>query len=266
MEILQEKMNSSDFFNGEVSKRMKLPQKLSEKGIIDIYIQNKPRQFKIEYEFEGKPQKAISLPILEFPFPTVEPLKDLADGTMSIETVTEVMGFIILELSPHWNTIHNGNGNNDHDGLTDEYAESLNRASNRTIPKFEEDELKEISNRDYPGFIINAIKREVKRDDVLIRQVFYTALSAYTFEPINLGIISPTSEGKTYTTMKVVQYFPKQDVWLIGNMSDKALIRQKGILINSRTRLKKQITKISNQISYKLIGFRPCFSTNFPIL
>jgi hypothetical protein len=143
----------------------------------------------------------------------------------------------------------NDNGNGNGDGLTDEYAESLNRASNRTIPKFEEEELAEIPNRDYPGFIINAIKREVKRDDVLIRQIFYTAMSAYTFEPINLGIISPTSEGKTYTTMKVVQYFPKDDVWLIGNMSDKALIRQRGILINSKGEsIQKQIDELDKKL------------------
>ena len=237
-------MSSSDFFNGEPSKRMKLSQKLSEKGIIDIYIQNKPRQFRIEYEFEGKPQKAISLPILEFPFPTVEPLKDLVDGTMNIETVTEVMGFIILELSPHWSKIYNGYN----DGLTDEYAESLNRA-NRTIPKFEEDELAEIPNRDYSGFVIKVCKKEVKRDDVLIRQVFYTASSKDTFDPINLGIICPTSEGKTYTTMKVMQHFPKEDVWIIGQMSNKALIRQKGILINSKGEtIQEQIDKLRTEI------------------
>ena len=144
------------------------------------------------------------------------------------------------------NDNNNGDGNND--GLTDEYAESLNNAS-RPVPKSAEDELAEIPNRDYPGFIINAIKREVKRDDVLIRQVFYTALSAYTFEPINLGIISPTSEGKTYTTMKVVQYFPREDVWLIGNMSDKALIRQRGILINSKGEsIQKQIDELKDEL------------------
>lgn len=135
------------------------------------------------------------------------------------------------------------------DGLTDEYAESLNRASNRTIPKFPEDELKEIPDRNYPEFIIKTIKKEVKRDDVLIRQVLYTGLSAYTFDPQNLAINSPTSEGKTYTTEKVMQYFPKDDVWSIGNMSDKALIRQKGILINSKGEsIQKQIDELNEKL------------------
>ncbi len=135
------------------------------------------------------------------------------------------------------------------DGLTDEYAESLNRASNRTIPKFEEDEIPEIPNRDYPEFIINTVKKEVKRDDVLIRQVLYTALSTYTFDPQNLVINSPTSEGKTYTTQKVMQYFPEEDVWSIGNMSDKALIRQKGILINSKGEsIQKRVDELKEEL------------------
>jgi hypothetical protein len=60
------------------------------------------------------------------------------------------------------------NGSDNADGLTDEYAMALNNA-NRAVPKFEEDELAEIPNRDYSGFVINTIKKEVKRDDVLIR-------------------------------------------------------------------------------------------------
>ena len=149
------------------------------------------------------------------------------------------------EANANDNANANTNTNANNDGLTDEYAESLNRASNRTIPKFEEDELAEIPNTDYPGFIINAIKKEVKRDDVLIRQVFYTGLSAYTFAPMNLFIISPTSEGKTYTTEKVIQYFPKEDVWMMGQMSNKALVRQRGILINSKGEsIQEQVDKL----------------------
>ena len=124
---------NDNFFDGEQTKRMKLTQKLLDKGIMDIYIQNKPRQFKIEYEFNGQPQKAIEIPVLEFPFPTVEPIKNLVDGTMNIETVTEIMGYIILNLGEHWDQIYDGNGdgngNGQGDGLTDEYAKSLNDAN-----------------------------------------------------------------------------------------------------------------------------------------
>src|SRR5206468_8851376 len=107
----------------------------------------------------------------------------------------------------------------------------------------------EIPKRDYSGHVIETIKKEVKRDDVLVRQVFYTALSAYTFDPINLGILSPTSEGKSYTTEKVTKYFPKEDIWNIGAWSNKVLIRQKGVLINSKGEsIQKQIDKLRDEI------------------
>ena len=56
-------------------------------------------------------------------------------------------------------------------------------------------------------------------------------LSTYTFDPINLGIIAPTSEGKTYVVTSALKVFPQEDVWYIGNMSTKVLVRQKGILV-----------------------------------
>jgi hypothetical protein len=154
---------------------------------------------------------------------------------------TELLGPCMYE----YYQVHRDKDDDDNDnGLTDKYAQSLNNAS-KPVLKSDEDELAEIPNRDYAGYVINTVKKEVKRDDVLVRQVFYTALSAYTFDPLNLGILCPTSEGKTYTTMKVMQYFPKEDVWLIGQMSNKALVRQKGILINSKGEsIQEQIDKL----------------------
>jgi hypothetical protein len=140
------------------------------------------------------------------------------------------------------------NGNDNADGITDEYTKALDTA-NKANPKFEEDQLAEIPDRSYPEFIIKTIKKEVKRDDIVIRQVLYTGLSTYTFDPQNLGIMCTTSTGKTYTTMKVMQYFPESDVWSIGAMSDKALIRQKGILINSKGEsIQKQIDELKDEL------------------
>ncbi|MGH9973014.1 MAG: hypothetical protein ACRD93_03855, partial [Nitrososphaeraceae archaeon] len=188
---------------------------------------------------------------------TAENYERVFNGKTDSKTKENVLLIMSDGLAPYmFEFVKNGgvygygivNGNDNGDGLTDEYATALNNASS-SIPKFPEDELAEIPNRDYSGFVIKACKKEVKRDDVLIRQVFYTVTSAYTLDPINLGIISPTSEGKTYTTMKVVQYFPKEDVWLIGQMSDKALIRQKGILINSKGEsIQKQIDKLREEL------------------
>lgn len=108
----------------------------------------------------------------------------------------------------------------------------------------------EIPNKEYIEYIISTIKRTVKREDVLIRQVLYAALSTYTFDPINLGIVAPTSEGKTYVVTQVIRYFPKEDVWNIGSMSTKVLIRQKGTLVDSNYEpIKEKINELKKLIS-----------------
>ena len=44
--------------------------------------------------------------------------------------------------------------------------------------------------------------------------------------------MAPTSEGKTYPVTKVMKYAPPDDVWLIGAMSPKTLVRQNGNLVD----------------------------------
>ena len=85
--------------------------------------------------------------------------------------------------------------------------------------------------------------------DTNIRIVLYAGLSCYTFNPISVVVRAPTSEGKTYMVSVVISFFPKEDVWLIGSMSPKALIRLYGILVDKNNqpiadevrRLKKEI-------------------------
>ena len=96
----------------------------------------------------------------------------------------------------------------------------------------DEQELKsKINNDDYVEYVIQTVKKTVKCEDALIRQILYTGLSSYIHDdPINLGIIAPTSEGKTYPVEECIQYFPKTDVYKVGSMSAKVLVRQRGIL------------------------------------
>ena len=98
----------------------------------------------------------------------------------------------------------------------------------------DEQELKsKIRNSDFVEFIVRAVKKTVKCEDALIRQILYTGLSSYIQDdPINLGIIAPTSEGKTYPVEECMKFFPREDVYKVGSMSTKVLVRQKGILID----------------------------------
>ncbi len=65
--------------------------------------------------------------------------------------------------------------------------------------------------------------------------VFYAGCRTWTFDPINIGISAPTSEGKTYTVLQTLQYFPSKDVKNIGSMSPKVIIRQDSTLVDGNT-------------------------------
>jgi hypothetical protein len=115
-------------------------------------------------------------------------------------------------------------------------------------------ELKsKILNTGFTDFVIRTAKKTIKREDSLIRQVFYTGLSAYSNNPLSIGIKAPTSEGKTYVIKEtIMKFFPKNDVSIIGSMSPKVIIRQKGKLVNSNTTepLEPKIREIKKQISF----------------
>ena len=65
--------------------------------------------------------------------------------------------------------------------------------------------------RQYLEYIVQTVQKTVKCEDSLIKQILYTGFSSYIEDdPINLGIIAPTSEGKTYAVIETLQYFPKK--------------------------------------------------------
>ena len=54
-----------------------------------------------------------------------------------------------------------------------------------------------VPDQDYIEKIVDTVKKTVRCEDSLIRQILYTAASKNTADPQNLGILCPTSEGKT---------------------------------------------------------------------
>jgi hypothetical protein len=114
-------------------------------------------------------------------------------------------------------------------------SSSLTNCHNNII--IDEQELKSrIHNSDPFEYLVKNVKKTVKCEDPLIKQILYTGFSAYVEDdPLNLGVLAPTSEGKTYAITESLQYFPNEDVLYIGQMSPKVLVRQKGILIDKKT-------------------------------
>lgn len=106
-----------------------------------------------------------------------------------------------------------------------------------------------ISDKDFAEFVIKTIKRTVRQEDSLVRQIFYTGLSKDSANPLNLAVLAPTSEGKTYPVLESLQYFPKEEIWKIGSMSPKVIIRQSGILVdNNNQPLADRIKELKRKI------------------
>lgn len=80
-------------------------------------------------------------------------------------------------------------------------------------------------------YCISVILKEAKQESRLVRQLMYTMLSAYTNNPLNLGINSPSGEGKNWVLEKVSEKFPKEDVQSLSGMTEKALFHKKGVLV-----------------------------------
>lgn len=69
-------------------------------------------------------------------------------------------------------------------------------------------------------------------EKILVKKILRVGFSAYTNNPINLGLMAPSSEGKTYAVVHVMELFPKEDVIFVGGMSPTAFIHARGIIVN----------------------------------
>ena len=59
-------------------------------------------------------------------------------------------------------------------------------------------------------YAISIVSKTVKCDDSLVRGIFYAGCSAWSYDPMNLVISAPTSEGKTYTVLETLPIFSNQ--------------------------------------------------------
>ncbi|MGQ9507684.1 MAG: hypothetical protein ACUVTB_07535 [Candidatus Bathycorpusculaceae bacterium] len=81
-------------------------------------------------------------------------------------------------------------------------------------------------------YIHQDLDKRVKRDKATKLSVFFTGLSAYLPEPINLFLKGESGVGKSYNVVETLKYYPEEDIWFLGGLSPKALIHSYGILLN----------------------------------
>ncbi|MEM4973139.1 MAG: hypothetical protein QXR87_05470 [Candidatus Hadarchaeales archaeon] len=81
------------------------------------------------------------------------------------------------------------------------------------------------------SFVRGVLEKRIKRDEVTKLSVFFTGLSAYTGEPINLFLKGESSIGKSYNAKEALRHFPAEDIWFLGGLSPKALVHQHGTIL-----------------------------------
>ncbi|MPZ07233.1 MAG: hypothetical protein GEU26_12605 [Nitrososphaeraceae archaeon] len=81
-------------------------------------------------------------------------------------------------------------------------------------------------------YCVSIIVKEARNEERLVKQLIYTMLSAYTNNPFNLGINSPSGEGKNWVLRKVAEKFPREDITFLSHMTERALFHRKGTLVH----------------------------------
>ena len=70
--------------------------------------------------------------------------------------------------------------------------------------------------------IVRILSKEVKQEEENIERVLLCGLSTFTSNPINLRILAPASEGKSYIIEKVSNLFPQENVMKLASASAKS--------------------------------------------
>ncbi|KAA2283378.1 hypothetical protein [Candidatus Nitrosocosmicus sp. SS] len=109
--------------------------------------------------------------------------------------------------------------------------------------------FEKIAGKNLVEYVNKIAKKTIKQEHSLVNLLLYTGLSTYTKNPLNLGIIAPTSEGKTYPVTEMTKFLPTKDVWMIGSMSPKVIIRDRGILVDENNKpIEQKVQDLTEQL------------------
>jgi len=86
------------------------------------------------------------------------------------------------------------------------------------------------SARDNYQIIKDVVKTKVLGEDELIDEILQTCFSTYTNNPQNLGIMAPSSTGKTHPISQCIRLFPEDDVWILAGATARSFIYLRGKL------------------------------------
>lgn len=83
-------------------------------------------------------------------------------------------------------------------------------------------EFREEIRRDILEYIVQVCGKEIKEEDINIQQITLTILSSYTNNPMNLRILAPSGEGKTYLVTQIAKLFPEENVVILAKATPQS--------------------------------------------
>jgi hypothetical protein len=81
-------------------------------------------------------------------------------------------------------------------------------------------------------YVLADLDTRIKKDRAVKLSIFFTGLSSFMNDPINLFLKGESGSGKTFNTTETLKYFPEDSILFLGGMSPKALIHSRGVLLN----------------------------------
>ena len=113
--------------------------------------------------------------------------------------------------------------------------EELEQLATKTLQKIDPIKMildsNESKKQDLFEDVVSFLSKEILKEPVNIPLVLLTGLSTYSSNPINLRILAPSSEGKTYLVNKVSKLFPKTDVLNLSTASAQSFKYLQGELV-----------------------------------
>ena len=100
-------------------------------------------------------------------------------------------------------------------------------------PINEENEVLELAKDDKILIhVLNYLDWQIKRDYPTKLSCFFTGVSAFLKEPLNLFLKGPSSIGKSYNATRSLRPFPSHAIWKLGGLSPTALVHLHGVLMS----------------------------------
>lgn len=90
----------------------------------------------------------------------------------------------------------------------------------------------------------------VKEDEDTVEHLLRVCFSSYTANPLNLGVMAPSSEGKTHAIVNVTRLFP--NATMLAGASPKAFFYEEGVLVDKdRRSIQSRVDDLRSRLSDK---------------